>query len=218
MRLRLLVPLLATVVLGAADFDPGVTTTLGLGERYQKLITGGCDGFMGGFTDRANTDQVRVMQTSCSATANILWPGEAAKLGFQVQNKQDKPICGKGAVVIIRLGLWTSPKEGDFFTVGMRKLEDVRTIPIDVDVAAKGFQDFSLDLNLPETFGGYVILLDLPGHDRNYIASIARTIWSCSANATSSRPSAAKDVVVISAIERCTRSSCCTRNRLCDAR
>ena len=176
MHLRALVPILAAATLAAADFDPGVTKTLGLGERYQKLIAGGCDGFMNGFTDRANTDQVRVIQTSSSAIANILWPGEAARLGFQVQNKQDKPISGKGSVVIIRFGLWTSPYEGDFFRVGMRKLEDVRTIPIDVHVAAKGFQDFSLDLNLPETFGGYAILLDLPELDRNYIASIARTI------------------------------------------
>ncbi len=40
---------------------------------------------------------------------------------------------------------------------------------------------------------------------------------SCSASAIAARPSTASEVVAISAIERCTRSSCCTRNRLCEA-
>jgi len=176
MRLISLVPILAFASLSAAEFDPGVTTTLGLGPKYQELISGGCDGFMGGFTSRANTEQVRVIQTSCSAIANILWPGEAAKLGFQVQNKQGTPITGKGTVSIIRIGLWTSPKEGDFFKVGMRKLEELPSIPVDVSIPAKGFQDFSVDLNLPETFGGYVVMIDVPGLERHYVASIARSL------------------------------------------
>ncbi|ARE41520.1 hypothetical protein RGUI_3379 [Rhodovulum sp. P5] len=39
-------------------------------------------------------------------------------------------------------------------------------------------------------------------------------IASCSASASCPRPSMASDVVAISAMVRCTRSSCCTRYRL----
>ena len=104
------------------------------------------------------------MQVAGSAPANMLWPGEEVTVTVQLVNLTDQPIRVAGKVDVIPYGLTTSP--ADMFNVAMRKLGQAGSVPISVDIPAKGFQDVTLHPPIPERFGAYALILELPGHER----------------------------------------------------
>ena len=78
-----------------------------------------------------------------------------------------------GKIDIIQYGLLTSME--DMFQISLRKLADAGSVPVAVDIPAQGFQDLKLELPIPERFGAYALVLDLPGQERLLVASLVRT-------------------------------------------
>lgn len=124
--------------------------------------------------ERSQTDSLRVRQIAGSVPANMLWPGEDVTVTVQLVNLTDQPIRAAGKVDVIPYGLTTSP--ADMFSVAMRKLGQAGSVPISVDIPAKGFQDVTLHPPIPERFGAYALILELSGHERLFVASLARTL------------------------------------------
>ena len=120
--------------------------------------------------------KVRVQLLSCStSTSNILWPGEKPTFGFQIENLTDQPMTIKGKVDVIQYALRT-PGE-DFFKVNFIKLADCGSVPFTVEIPAKGYKDISLaDLPIPDTFGGYGLVVDCGQYGRLMGATAARVI------------------------------------------
>jgi len=125
------------------------------------------------YPNRAQTETIKVAETACSAPANMLWPGEHATITIQVVNKTDQPITAQGKVEVINYALSTSPT--DMFYVGIHKLGVVGATPIAVHLAAKGYQDFTFTPPIPEKFGGYALIVDIPGQERLFAATLIRT-------------------------------------------
>lgn len=59
--------------------------------------------------------------------------------------------------------------------MGLRKLADEGGLPVAVNIPAEGFQHLELQPAIPETFGGYALILDLEGEEPLFAASIVRT-------------------------------------------
>ena len=57
----------------------------------------------------------------------------------------------------------------------MYKIEDEPSIPVSVRLTAKGFTNLVLRPDIPASFGGYALVLDLNGHERRLITSVIRT-------------------------------------------
>lgn len=114
-----------------------------------------------------------VQLVQSSVPANVLWPGEQPHLTFQVVNRLDKPVALEGRLEVIRYG--TRGKPNDVWTPVVVKLADAQTQPVAVKLAANGYADVTVRPVIPDTFGGYALVLDLGPHGRRLVTSLVRT-------------------------------------------
>lgn len=145
-------------------------------DRYDKKLSTSVDD-LSRLVQVSQTDTIAVAQVASSVPANILWPGEKAKVTIQITNKTHSPVRTTGKVDVIRYCLYTLPLERDdaMFHVGMRKLADEGSVPVQVDIAPGGYQHIEISPPIPETFGGYALILDLKGQERLFAAGLIRT-------------------------------------------
>lgn len=108
-----------------------------------------------------------------SAPANTLWPGEQPTFTFQVQNNTHEIIDETARFEIIHYGSKGIPN--DVWLPVMYKVADIESIPVKIAIAANGFANITIEPTLPETFGGYAIVLDLGKHGRRLATSVVRT-------------------------------------------
>ncbi len=146
------------------------TAAAGAAMLGGKPPTGFAETF--GLTPEQKAKDYTLQLTGSSAPANVFWPGDPAEFTFQVVNQATTPLQATGKLEIIRYATSTG---GDVFATRIDKLSDVGSVPFKVDVAAQGFADIKVSVPLPETFGPYALVLDLPGHGRHFAVACVRT-------------------------------------------
>ncbi len=106
---------------------------------------------------------------------NLLLPGERAELTLHLAS-QGTAIHERGTFEVIRYRT-TIPEGADTnFKPAVYAMATLATQPLDLDIAAGGTQDVVIQPAVGEEFGGYAIILDVPGHGRTYAASMARSL------------------------------------------
>ncbi len=115
--------------------------------------------------------EVRAGDTSM---ANVLWPGEKADFLLHFTNKSHRDIKGKASIIVEQYG--TSVPPGDIWHPNVFRIADVATVDIDLDLHSGGTQDITIHPAIPETFGGYALISDVPGHGRSFVATLVRTL------------------------------------------
>jgi len=145
-------------------------------DRYDRKLGTSVDD-LSRLVQVSQTDSIAVAQVAGSAPANMLWPGERAKATIQIINKTNAPIRAAGKLDVIRYSLYTLPLERDdaMFHVGVRRLAHEGSVPLSVDIAPRGYQHIEVSPPIPETFGGYALILDIEGQERLFAASLIRT-------------------------------------------
>jgi len=108
-----------------------------------------------------------------TSEGNVLAPGQQPVLSFLVTNNTDQPIQTSGKINIIRYG--ARGISGDQWYSQVIKFEDIPSLPIDVNVPAKGSQIIEVKATLPETFGAYAFIFDLGSQGRRFALSAVRT-------------------------------------------
>ncbi|MFA5417916.1 MAG: hypothetical protein WC341_05605, partial [Bacteroidales bacterium] len=108
-----------------------------------------------------------------SSTANVFWPGEKAKLTFQLINNTNEAISTDAKAELIQYGTMGIPN--DIWLPEMIKIADIQSTTLKVNIPANGFMNVDLEPNLPETFGGYAIVFDLGKYGRRLGTSVVRT-------------------------------------------
>ncbi len=108
-----------------------------------------------------------------SAPSNVLWPEDKPAYTIQIVNNLDKPIVLEGNVEVIRYGNKGIPN--DIWLPEMFKIADIQQIPITVNIAGNGFQNIDIEPNIPETYGGYALVVDLGLFGRRLATSTVRT-------------------------------------------
>ncbi|HVJ06945.1 MAG TPA: hypothetical protein VM554_01035 [Acidisarcina sp.] len=106
--------------------------------------------------------------------ANVLLPGEDMQLTLRFTNKTKQRIQAKGSLSLINYR--TSVPPGDVWVPHVFKVADEGTTAVDVDLPPSGFQDVTVRPQVPERFGGYVLVAELAGHGRAFAAAVVRTI------------------------------------------
>ncbi len=101
-------------------------------------------------------------------------PVKKPAITLTVTNLTAQPLQADGQVHIIRYAVNGIP--GDMWLGKFNKLADVGSIPIHVDIPAKGTFPLALTPEIPETFGGYVLVVDLGAHGQRFGCSVARTL------------------------------------------
>jgi len=123
---------------------------------------------------KSETETIRAVQIGGSAPANILWPGEKAEVTLQIVNKTDTPLRATGKLRVVPFALRTDPT--DMFRVGIRKVGAAGSVPLTVNIGPKGYQDVVIKPTIPETFGGYALILELDGQEPLFVATLARSL------------------------------------------
>jgi len=106
--------------------------------------------------------------------ANVMLPGEHLELTLRLINKTDHRIQAKGALKLIHYR--TSVAAGDVWVPHVYKVSDEGATPVEVDLPPSGFQDITVSPEIPERFGGYVLVADISGHGRAFAAALVRSI------------------------------------------
>ncbi|HEX2948078.1 MAG TPA: hypothetical protein VHV83_00670 [Armatimonadota bacterium] len=114
--------------------------------------------------------------TQSSIPGNVLWPGDKATFTFQLVNNNAQPVVAQGKVDVIEYG--TKGRPGDVWTPIMFKIADVGSIPINVNMPAKGFVNITVSPDIPAKFGAYALVADLGPLGRQFITTCVRTFPS----------------------------------------
>jgi len=110
---------------------------------------------------------------SSNAPGNVFWPGDDPEFTFQIQNKSSQPLEVKGKVDVIAYG--TKGKPGDIWTPHMFRNNKPDSSKISVNITSKGFANFTIDPQIPQTKGGYALVVDLGRHGRKFLTTFVRT-------------------------------------------
>ena len=155
--------LAAAIGLGAAVMTPAQMVT---GERipgYKQVFGLGGEGKTADFT----LEEIR-----STPPANVVWPGEQTELVFKLTNKSKEPLQCEGRWELIQYGTKSKPNdvwEPDLFQIG----KTVR-IPVTINLPAGTNTEVTARPPLPETFGGFALILDLGNHGRAMAATLVR--------------------------------------------
>lgn len=130
--------------------------------------------------DAARRDyDYRLTALNTNGEANIFFPGERPELEFQLRNLTDAPLKGKAEITLFSWG--TRNVYGDIWQPKVIPGGEADKMTVEIDVPARGFQNFKIAPKLPEKFGGYALLFDLPGRGRQFMTSIVRALPGASA-------------------------------------
>lgn len=120
------------------------------------------------------TIQEIAIKAGKSSMANILLPGETAEFIFRLKNKTSAEIKTKGIFHLISYR--TSVPVGEVWTPHVAKIAEEGDVLVDIDLPPSGSHDIVVHPRIPERFGGYALVADLPGHGRAFAAALVRAI------------------------------------------
>lgn len=155
-----------------------LATVLSLSALHAQMVPGarviGESELLG--LDRARRSKdFTIQQIAGSAPANILWPGDKPSLTYRITNTTDAPLTADGAIKVLHYG--TRGKPGDIWEPEFFVNREVDSVPFKVtNLPPKGFTDITIEPRIPETFGGYLLVADLPGRGRQFASSLVRSI------------------------------------------
>lgn len=104
--------------------------------------------------------------------ANVLWQGESALLEFEVQNLTDRAQNLRGIVETIRYR--TEVQVGDWWVPHVYRLGVAGKVPVTVSLPPHGTAKLQVQPQIPETFGGYVLVFDFGEAGRAFGAALVR--------------------------------------------
>lgn len=116
--------------------------------------------------------QINLIQTNIPA--NIMWPKDKAELVFQIKNLTDTPLNIKGYFDIDKQAAVESKKKSSLGITVLKKLADIEHIPFSITIPPKLYKNITINPVIPESFGGYVIIVDIEKQGRFFGAGLAR--------------------------------------------
>jgi len=109
-----------------------------------------------------------------SQGANVLWPGDTGVFTFRVTNRLTSPLVAAGVMHVIAYGTRGLP--GDVWRPQVFRIASEPDIPVALNLPAGGAQDIAITPAIPARFGGYALVLDVPGHGTAFAATLVRSL------------------------------------------
>jgi hypothetical protein len=114
------------------------------------------------------------VQSSSGSRVNVLWPGEKLQMTLRFTNRLSVPLRAKGAIQVIHYG--TSVPAGETWEPTVFRIGEAGSAPVEVDLPPGGSENIVIHPQIPETFGGYALIAEIPGHGRVFAAAVVRCI------------------------------------------
>jgi hypothetical protein len=115
-----------------------------------------------------------VAQISCSAAANVLYPGQKATFEFQVVNTTTQAI--KASAKSVLRTYRTEQYVEDPFKRRFIPGEVVESVPLLLGVPPSGFAKIIVTPNVPERFGAYALTIEAEGLGWQLAAPLVRVV------------------------------------------
>lgn len=109
-----------------------------------------------------------------SAPANVFWPDDNVKFTFQLSSNIDQVIQAEGKAHIIHYGSQGIPN--DIWQPEMIKINEIKEIPVSVNISPNGYMNIDLEPQIPNHFGGYAVVFDLGKFGRRLATSFVRSM------------------------------------------
>ena len=116
---------------------------------------------------------LRITFVATNAPGCIFYPGEQPELTFQLGNTTAEPLQLTGKIEVIHFATVGMP--GDIWKPLVVKLGDLDSLPVDLRLEPKGWQNVTLKPTIPESKGGYALVLDLGDQGRDFLIGVARS-------------------------------------------
>jgi hypothetical protein len=129
-----------------------------------------------GLARNQKAKDLTVTQLNSELGSNVLHKGEKISLTLRLENSLKTPLQENATIEVIGYG--TSVPSGDiwvptvFRTAGL----NTQTIPVKLDVPANGAQNLNVTPPIPEHYGSYALILNVPSRGRLFAATVARTL------------------------------------------
>ncbi|MCF7669097.1 MAG: hypothetical protein K9N48_04895 [Verrucomicrobia bacterium] len=140
---------------------------------FAQMVTGSrIPGFEKVFSLNESPGDMKLEQLKSTPPANVVWPGDAPEFVFKLSNNSGEKIEADARWEVIRYG--TKSKPGNIWEPDMFKIADVWSTPTPVAVGAGESVELTVCPELPECFGGFVLVLDLGERGRIFGAPFAK--------------------------------------------
>jgi hypothetical protein len=126
-----------------------------------------------GVQTNARSSSFDVTLIDSQPAGNVLYPGEQPTFTFLVKNNGTAPIAGSGKIDVVSYG--TRGTASDIWIPQVVKFADLLSVPIEVNIPPQSSQVIEVKPTLPETFGGYGLIVDLGTRGRRFATSCVRT-------------------------------------------
>jgi hypothetical protein len=155
-----------------------LVATLSLPCAHSQMVTGAkMPGFdeTFGLSPKSDVDIHQLsVQTPSATMTNILQDGEQAQLTFHIANHSSDAIRTTGTFSLVHYG--TAVPEGDVWVPHVSRIAEVGSTSAALDIPKSGSQDVVVSPTVPAEYGGYALVLDIPGHGSIFAATLARVI------------------------------------------
>jgi len=125
----------------------------------------------------SGTNQLRgleIVQLSSRPSANVLWPNEQPEFEYRVTNLSSNVISSIIRFEIIHYG--TKSRIGDIWTPEMFRFSGVGSVEIKLEIGALKSTNIIIRPKVPEKFGGYGIVAEVPGLGRTFCSAFVRVV------------------------------------------
>jgi hypothetical protein len=114
------------------------------------------------------------IETPSATMTDILQDGEQAKFGFHIANHSSEAIRGAGTFRLVHYG--TAIPEGEIWVPHVFRIGDAGSTSVALDIPKGGAQDVTITPEVPAQYGGYALILDIPGRGSVFGATLVRAI------------------------------------------
>ncbi|MEM6821360.1 MAG: hypothetical protein AAF558_05405 [Verrucomicrobiota bacterium] len=116
--------------------------------------------------------QLKVTLLEVNAPGCMFLPGEQPEIIIQIENLTEQKLNIQGRADLVQFATRGIP--GDIWDSSVVKLKDLDAVPIELTLEPKGFQNVVLKPRMPETKGGYGVVIDLGKLGRDFLCGMAR--------------------------------------------
>jgi hypothetical protein len=145
--------------------------------RAQMVYGAKMPGFSEAFGLTANPDiEIRQMsvETPSRTMVDLLLEGEQPRIVLHVINHSTGDVNAKATLRVVHYG--TAVPVGDVWIPHVFKIDDAGSTPLPLDLKKGGSQDLTVTPVIPSGYGGYALVLDVPGHGSIFAATLARVV------------------------------------------
>jgi hypothetical protein len=155
----------------------GFCSMASVDARSQMAVGAKMIGYNEAFSLTPKSDvEVRqiAVDTSSATMVDVLEDGERGRFTFHIINHGAETIRGQATFRLVHYR--TAVPEGEIWVPHVYRLGIAGTTPVTLDIPKSGSQDVMIEPEVPAEYGGYALVLDIPGHGSIFGATLARII------------------------------------------